>query len=204
MSIEPAVEAAYRAKAPGNGTVGFVGLCGKIGAEIRRPKDHEAGQVRYVHSVRDNFHEPARVSLVSLNNVGRGEALDNAGWHVTEKIKPPEGLILRFVLAYTPEIQPAERLWPMVNEAVVNTSFPTLENLAEPLAQRCRELCNNTDLIHRHTLFHWWPRHAWPEGFTAIWYDTLYGRAGSARALQGNPRGLGGPSGAQSCIRSSL
>jgi transposase len=86
--------------------------------------------------------------------------LDNAGWHTTEKIKPPKGLILLFLPPYTPELQPAERLWPLANEAVVNTSFPTLEDLAEHLAQRCRELCNNTDLIRRHTLFHWWPRHA--------------------------------------------
>jgi hypothetical protein len=70
--------------------------------------------------------------------------LDNAGWHTTEKIKPPEGVILLFLPPDTPELQPAERLWPLANEAVVNTSFPTLENLAEPLAQRCRELCNNT------------------------------------------------------------
>ncbi len=86
--------------------------------------------------------------------------LDNAGWHVTQKIKPPEGVILLFLPPYTPELQPAERLWPLANEAVVNTSFPTLEDLAERLAQRCRELCNNTGLIRRHTLFHWWPRHA--------------------------------------------
>ncbi len=86
--------------------------------------------------------------------------LDNAGWHVTEKIKPPEALILLFLPPYTPELQPAERLWPLANEAVDNTSFPTLEDLAEHLAQRCRELCNNTDLIRRNTLFHCWPRHA--------------------------------------------
>ena len=86
--------------------------------------------------------------------------LDNAGWHVTQKIKPPEGVILLFLPPYTPELQPAERLWPLANEAVVNASFPTLEDLAERLAQRCRELCNNTGLIRRHTLFHWWPRHA--------------------------------------------
>ena len=50
--------------------------------------------------------------------------LDNAGWHTTEKIKPPEGLILLFLPPDTPELQPAERRWPLANEAVVNTSFP--------------------------------------------------------------------------------
>ncbi len=50
--------------------------------------------------------------------------LDNAGWHTTEKIKPAEGLILLFLPPYTPELQPAERLWPLVNNIMILIAEP--------------------------------------------------------------------------------
>ena len=38
--------------------------------------------------------------------------LDNARWHTTKKLKIPAGLHLMFLPAYSPELQPAKRLWP--------------------------------------------------------------------------------------------
>ena len=40
--------------------------------------------------------------------------LDNAGWHTTEKIKPPEGLLLFFLPPYTPNSSPPNGCgrWP--------------------------------------------------------------------------------------------
>ena len=55
--------------------------------------------------------------------------LDNAGWHISDKLKLPDGILLEFLPAYTPELQPAERLWPLTNEAVANKHFPTLKDL---------------------------------------------------------------------------
>jgi hypothetical protein len=57
---------------------------------------------------------------------------------------------------YTPELQPAERLWPLVDEAVANTHFATLDALHAAVAERCRRLDAAT--IRPHTDFHWWPR----------------------------------------------
>ena len=37
-----------------------------------------------------------------------------------------------FLPPYTPELQPAERLWPLANEAVANHSFHDLATLAKP------------------------------------------------------------------------
>ena len=49
--------------------------------------------------------------------------LDNAGWHGPEGLAVPEGISLVFLPPYSPELQPAERLWPLVDEAVANRYF---------------------------------------------------------------------------------
>ena len=51
--------------------------------------------------------------------------LDNAGWHVSRKLRLPDGIQFCFLPAYTPELQPAERLWPLTNEAIANRPFQT-------------------------------------------------------------------------------
>jgi hypothetical protein len=52
--------------------------------------------------------------------------LDNAGWHSEASLAVPDGLRLVFQPAYTPEVQPAETLWTLVDEPVVNKHIPTL------------------------------------------------------------------------------
>lgn len=83
--------------------------------------------------------------------------IDNAGWHVSDEITPPDGVTLIFQPPYTPELQPAEHLWPLTNEAVANKSFKTLEALEKTLERRCLDLCQTPDIIKSHTLFSWWP-----------------------------------------------
>jgi transposase len=83
--------------------------------------------------------------------------LDNAGWHTGHQLELPEGLHLVFQPAYSPELQPAERLWPLTNEPLANRSFETIEELEEVLVQRCRTLAQQTDQIRALTHYHWWP-----------------------------------------------
>jgi transposase len=83
--------------------------------------------------------------------------LDRAGWHISAALAVPEGVELMFLPSYSPEIQPAERLWPLTNEPIVNEYFETLDDLNEVLGQRCCILADEPDLIKAHTLFHWWP-----------------------------------------------
>jgi hypothetical protein len=40
--------------------------------------------------------------------------LDNAGWHGLENLAVPDGIRLIFQPAHSPELQPAEHLWPSV------------------------------------------------------------------------------------------
>ena len=42
--------------------------------------------------------------------------LDNAGWHVSGDLVVPPGIGLAFLPSYTPELQPAEHLWPLADE----------------------------------------------------------------------------------------
>src|SRR5215203_2397171 len=82
--------------------------------------------------------------------------LDNAGWHGPEGLVVPEGISLVFLPPYSPELQPAEHLWPLVDEPVANRHFATLDALDAVVAERCRRLDPTT--IRPHTDFHWWPR----------------------------------------------
>ncbi|NJK37733.1 MAG: IS630 family transposase, partial [Oscillatoriales cyanobacterium RM2_1_1] len=49
--------------------------------------------------------------------------LDQATFHTSEQVQIPEGIHLLFLPPKSPELQPAERLWPLTNEAVANRSF---------------------------------------------------------------------------------
>jgi transposase len=83
--------------------------------------------------------------------------LDGAGWHKSAKLVVPEGIHLVFLPPYSPEVQPAERLWPLSNEPLANRSFTSLDELEQVQVERCRYLQTHPQLIRAHTCFHWWP-----------------------------------------------
>lgn len=55
-------------------------------------------------------------------------AVDRAGWHTSSDLKLPQGLHLTFLPPYSPELQPAERVWTLVDEPIANRSFETLDD----------------------------------------------------------------------------
>lgn len=57
--------------------------------------------------------------------------IDKATFHTTAQITLPEGLDLLFLPPKSPELQPAERLWLMTNEAIANKSFESLDAVEE-------------------------------------------------------------------------
>jgi transposase len=83
--------------------------------------------------------------------------LDGAGWHTEPRLAVPEGIRLTYLPPYTPELQPAEHLWRLVDEPVVNRHFETLDELDAIIAERCRFLEQDRNLIAANTNFHWWP-----------------------------------------------
>lgn len=86
--------------------------------------------------------------------------VDGAGWHTGGEVEVPEGIHLEFLPARSPELMPAERLWPLVNEAAANRLFEDLDELEAVLVERCVSLLGQTRLIRSHTLYHWWPHAA--------------------------------------------
>ena len=82
--------------------------------------------------------------------------LDRAGWH-TADLTLPDGIDLVWLPPYSPELQPAERLWPLVDEPVANRPFADLDELSDTVAARCRDLRASRARLKAHTRFHWWP-----------------------------------------------
>ncbi len=71
-----------------------------------------------------------------------------------------EDIILVVLLPYTPELQPAERLWPLLNEQIAYVAMQTLDELEPRLVERCRQLIEQRELISGLTNFHSWPKAA--------------------------------------------
>lgn len=83
--------------------------------------------------------------------------LDRASWHTDAEVEDPEGMHLEFLPARSSELQPAERLWPLVNERVAKRPFEGLDELEEALAERCLALSEWPGLIRGCTRDRWWP-----------------------------------------------
>ena len=84
--------------------------------------------------------------------------VDKAGWHTGKEVEVPEGIHLEFLPSGSPELQPAERLWPLTNEALANRLFEAIDELEDTLVERCVELLDQTEAIRDLTDYHWWPK----------------------------------------------
>lgn len=82
--------------------------------------------------------------------------IDQAAFHTTKKLTIPEGIHLLFLPPKSPELQPAERLWPIANEAIANQSFESLDHLENVLSHRCRALIDRPKFVQGLTNFYWW------------------------------------------------
>jgi transposase len=86
--------------------------------------------------------------------------LDTAGWHTAPNLAVPDGIRLVYLPRYSPELQPAEHLWPVLDEPLANRYFATLADLERAVTERCRVL--HGDQRKPGTNFHWWPTSAIP------------------------------------------
>jgi transposase len=74
--------------------------------------------------------------------------LDNAGWHGPKNLPVTDGIRLVYQPPRSPELQPAERLWPLVDEPLVNKHFATIDDLDAAVAERCCFLLVERPLAH--------------------------------------------------------
>ena len=71
--------------------------------------------------------------------------LDQAGWHLSGKLVVPEDVKLVERPAYSPELQPAEHLWPVIDEVVAHRAAEPLEELASWESARCVALSDDKE-----------------------------------------------------------
>jgi transposase len=71
------------------------------------------------------------------------------------KLREPDHAHRLFLPAYSPELQPAERLWPITNAALANQHFATIDDLEDAPAARCAALQRQPERLRSATLFPW-------------------------------------------------
>ena len=68
--------------------------------------------------------------------------LDNGGFHSSLNLNIPENVILLFQPAYSPEVNPIERLWGYIKEQLKWLRFDGIEELREALQKELKNLTN--------------------------------------------------------------
>lgn len=81
--------------------------------------------------------------------------VDNAGGHTAKKLAVPANVVLHYLPSCTPELQPAEHLWPLVREGLANRVFNDLPTLIASLTQRCGWLVEHPEVIGGAVGFRW-------------------------------------------------
>jgi DDE superfamily endonuclease len=83
--------------------------------------------------------------------------VDRAGWHTSAQVEVPEGLVLVYLPPYSPELQPAERLWELADAPLANRVVADLDELETLAAERCRQLHEHPEWVRGRTAYAWWP-----------------------------------------------
>lgn len=108
------------------------------------------------------FFEALLATLAQESGAGRDRiivlVLGNAGWHGQSNLKVPDEIRLLFLPPYTPKLQPAEHLWEIVDEPIINQHIADIDVLEAIVAARCVQLVNDRQTLQGRTGFHWWPK----------------------------------------------
>ena len=130
-----------------------------LGLRLRAAR-HRGEEWRLLPRVNRTLFEAALARFAVAVGAGPDKrvvlVLDRAGWHTTGELAVPEGLHLEFLPAHSPELQPAERLWPRCDEGVANTLFATIADLEDAVARRVARL--GEQVVQALTCHHWWPQ----------------------------------------------
>jgi transposase len=81
--------------------------------------------------------------------------VDGASAHRAKSLRVPERITLVPLPAYTPELNPTERLWPLVKEGMANRTHESLAALEDKVCGRCQRI--TAAQVSALTSYHWWP-----------------------------------------------
>ena len=70
--------------------------------------------------------------------------LDNGAFHKAKDLEIPHNIELVFLPPYSPELNPAEKIWRYFKDRIANQIFKTLDDLSSRLSELIIELKNET------------------------------------------------------------
>jgi len=71
--------------------------------------------------------------------------IDNAGFHACQNIEIPQNIILIRIPPYTPELNPAEKVWQWMKDRTAMKFFPSIQELQQKVTVMVKQL--NPELI---------------------------------------------------------
>jgi transposase len=80
---------------------------------------------------------------------------DGAGFHQESDFLDNDDLDFVTLPPYSPELNPAERLWTKYREYISNKSYETLKDLKKDLYKAHDHILENCEEIRSMTLYHW-------------------------------------------------
>lgn len=66
--------------------------------------------------------------------------LDNGAFHKAKRLKIPENIILIFLPPFSPELNPAEKMWAKFKRAFTNKLYKTLNEVSDFISNQVRKL----------------------------------------------------------------
>ena len=70
--------------------------------------------------------------------------LDNGAFHKAGQLKIPTNIGLLFIPPYSPELNPAEKMWRHFKDQIANEVFKTIDNLSDRLCTIVKNLSAET------------------------------------------------------------
>jgi transposase len=80
---------------------------------------------------------------------------DGAPAHRAQALQVPKRISVLSLPAYTPELNPSERVWPLVKEGIANRAHESMDELEQQVCSRCQKI--SAAEISARTNYHWWP-----------------------------------------------
>jgi len=69
--------------------------------------------------------------------------LDNGAFHHAKSLTVPDNIHLIFLPPYSPELNPAEKVWWMIKRELKMKLFKTMEDLQDGLTAAIKKICTN-------------------------------------------------------------
>jgi hypothetical protein len=82
-------------------------------------------------------HKPAEFKIMIL---------DNGAFHKARRLEIPPNIALLFLPPYSPELNPAEKIWRYIKDRLANLIFKTLPDLSDAVMKIIQNL--STQIIH--------------------------------------------------------